>query len=96
MISKTQTIRRGISGARWRLQPDDSAAIDRLQRDLREDDLLLRCLINRGITDPLEARSFLAPQFESHLYNPELLRDMVVAVARLRRAVSAPSTPAVK
>jgi single-stranded-DNA-specific exonuclease len=89
MISKTQTIRRGISGARWRLQPDDAAALDRLRSDLREDELLLRCLINRGITDPLEARSFLAPQFELHLYNPELLRDMVVAVARLRRAVSA-------
>jgi len=43
-------------------------------------------LINRGISDPSTARSFLSPRL-SQLLDPMLLRDMDRAVATILKAV---------
>lgn len=80
-------VRRGLSGARWRLAVCDELLLQRLRREMRESPLLLRCLINRGLTEPAAIAQFLAPDFSAHLHDPALLRDMPVAVERLHRAV---------
>jgi single-stranded-DNA-specific exonuclease len=80
-------ITRGLSGARWQLADCDQSALRQLQEETGEPAILLRCLLNRGITAGAEARQFLAPDFPSHLHPPALLRDMGKAVERLRRAV---------
>lgn len=83
-------ITRGFTGARW-LAPDNDpstrAALDRLQTETSESGVLLRCLLNRGLSNAEEVRKFLAPEFANHLHSPFLLRDMDLAVERLRRAV---------
>jgi single-stranded-DNA-specific exonuclease len=47
-----------------------------------------RVLVHRGLAGPEAARRFLAPAFED-LYDSLLMRDMAVAVERLRRAIAA-------
>jgi single-stranded-DNA-specific exonuclease len=83
-------ITRGLTGARWQSPDNDSslrAALDRLQTETGESRVLLRCLLNRGLSNAEEVRKFLAPEFANHLHSPFLLRDMERAVERLRRAV---------
>jgi single-stranded-DNA-specific exonuclease len=87
MITSHTKISRGISGARWQLSPCDEAAVERLQKETGEDGLLLRCLLNRGLTNAEVIREFLNPRFAHHLHSPMLLRDMSLAVERLRRAM---------
>lgn len=81
-------IRNGVSGARWRLAECDADTLNRLRRETNEDALLLRCLLNRGITTTSEVGRFLAPDFHPHMHPPALLRDMNAAVERLRTAVA--------
>ena len=61
--------------------------MDRLQSEIGENRILLRCLLNRGLSNAEEVRKFLAPEFVNHLHSPFLLRDMGRAAERLRRAV---------
>jgi single-stranded-DNA-specific exonuclease len=89
-------ITRGITGARWHA-PDydppapaatgEAAQLDRLQSETGENRILLRCLLNRGLTTAEEVRKFLAPEFIADLHSPFLLRDMEQAAERLRRAI---------
>lgn len=88
MISAAETIRRGMAGARWRLSRPDPAVLANLRRETGESELLLRCLVNRGIHKAAEAARFLAPQFSTHLHDPGLLRDMPVAVERIKQAIA--------
>lgn len=85
--TKYLSVTRGLSGARWRLAVCDELLLQRLRREMRESPLLLRCLINRGLTEPAAIAQFLSPDFGAHLHDPALLRDMPVAVERLHRAV---------
>ncbi len=50
--------------------------------------LAQQLLYARGITEPTAADAFLAPSYESQLYDPFLLHDMAKAVARILSAVS--------
>jgi single-stranded-DNA-specific exonuclease len=87
-MTPSQTkITRGISGARWHLNTCDDSLIERLRAETGEDRILLRCLLNRGLSNADEIKKFLEPQFSEHLHSPLLLRDMEQAVDRLRRAV---------
>jgi single-stranded-DNA-specific exonuclease len=87
MIPPVIEISRGISGARWRLIDCDEDELERLRSETGEDLVLLRCLLNRGVSSGERIREFLDPRFSSHLHSPLLLRDMERAVERLRRAV---------
>src|SRR5262245_50136357 len=87
MTPKCINIRRGISGAIWQLRNCDETAAQRLARETGEDILTIRCLLNRGLEQANEIGRFLKPQFSQHLHPPFLLRDMQLAVERLRRAI---------
>ncbi|MGE0128287.1 MAG: single-stranded-DNA-specific exonuclease RecJ [Blastocatellales bacterium] len=80
-------ITRGLTGARWQLANCDSLPLDRLQAETGENRILLRCLLNRGLSNAEDIQKFLAPEFINHLHSPFLLRDMSQAAERLRRAV---------
>ncbi len=80
-------ITRGLSGLRWQLINCDELALDRLQAETGEERVLLRCLLNRGLSNAADVKKFLAPEFAGHLHSPFLLRDMGQAVGRLQQAV---------
>jgi single-stranded-DNA-specific exonuclease len=93
-------ITRGLTGARWQVvnfNPDPQvdpqsalalqARLDRLQAETGENRILLRCLLNRGLSNAEEVQKFLRPEFVNHLHSPFLLRDMDRATERLRRAL---------
>src|SRR5262245_31161512 len=93
MTPSLTKITRGLTGARWRvinsdpLEPAASTALYRLRSEICENGILLRCLLNRGLSNAEEVRKFLAPEFVNHLHSPFLLRDMGRAAERLRRAI---------
>src|SRR5262245_51684247 len=95
MTPSLTKITRGLTGARWHVIDNDPAArasgateqLDRLQSETGENWILIRCLLNRGITGAEEIRKFLAPEFIDDLHSPFLLRDMERATERLRRAI---------
>jgi single-stranded-DNA-specific exonuclease len=87
MTPSPTKITRGLSEARWQLINCDLSALDRLRAETGEEPILLRCLLNRGLSNAAEVKKFLAPEFAAHLHSPFLLRDMEQAVERLRRAV---------
>lgn len=80
-------ITRGVSGARWQLTVCDEAALQTLQLETGEEEILLRCLLNRGLSQAREVKKFLAPEFSADLHSPDLLRDMPLAVERLHQAI---------
>ncbi|MGH9841885.1 MAG: single-stranded-DNA-specific exonuclease RecJ [Blastocatellia bacterium] len=90
MTPSPTSITRGLTGARWKLAVCDAtglAAIEQLRAATGEDPILLRCLLNRGLSHAAEVKKFLTPEFAADLLSPQLLRDMPQAVERLRRAL---------
>jgi len=99
MTPSLTKITRGLTGARWQVinheplalaaptMPTVPTVLDRLQSETGEKRILLRCLLNRGLSNAADVQKFLAPEFVNHLHSPFLLRDMERAVERLRRAV---------
>ena len=91
MIASPTRIARGLTGARWQMASSnagsDAAALDRLRIEVGEDPVLLRCLLNRGLSNAEEIKRFLAPSFGTALHPPGLLRDMQKATERLKRAL---------
>lgn len=88
--STARIVARGITGARWQLAGCDAesqAASERLCRETGEHPILVRCLVNRDLTNADAVKKFLAPDFTADLHAPDLLRDMNHAVERLRRAL---------
>jgi single-stranded-DNA-specific exonuclease len=82
---------RGIGGTRWALIDPawKQALVAQLVEETGVHALVVRCLVNRGITSGPEITQFLNPNFFEHSHDPLLLRDMEKAVARLHRAVAA-------
>lgn len=81
-----------LAPRRWVLPPaPDTAAADRLGRELRLPGALCRLLVQRGFGEPGSARDFLRPH-AGHLHPPASLAGMGDAVARLRRARDARET----
>jgi single-stranded-DNA-specific exonuclease len=50
--------------------------------------LLQQLLYRRGITNPADAAQFLAPEYDTDLYDPNLLPDITRAVERLQQAIT--------
>jgi single-stranded-DNA-specific exonuclease len=72
--------------ARWRVKPHDPARIRELSRSSGLSPLVAQILLNRGIDDPMRARSFLEARMSS-LHDPELLPGAVEAADRIVRAI---------
>ncbi|MGH9452077.1 MAG: single-stranded-DNA-specific exonuclease RecJ [Terriglobia bacterium] len=71
---------------RWTILETDSDATNRLSRELNLSPLVARLLVERGCAAPEQAQRFLNPCL-SDLHDPFLMRDMALAVSRLRRAI---------
>ncbi len=72
---------------RWTLLAADPAIVERLAAECALTPALARLLVLRGIATDAAARHFLTPSL-SDLHSPYLLRDLDVAVTRLRNAIT--------
>lgn len=73
---------------RWRLLPHDAGAIDRLARAARLAPLVAQVLLNRNITDPTAARTFIETPLKG-LHAPERLPGASEAADRIWDAIQA-------
>ena len=72
---------------RWTLKPDPNPKIvHQLSKDLSIDPTLSKILIQRGITNFEQAKSFFRPSLEE-LHDPFLMKDMEIAVSRIEKAL---------
>ncbi len=72
---------------RWDLRPADDSLAQPLVAALRIPPLVARLLVQRGITTPEAAQTFLHPKIED-LHSPYLMRGMAAAVDRLTQAIA--------
>jgi len=72
---------------RWVESPVDSQSVGRLARELKVSPIVARLLVQRGLTDPAAAHTFLHPSL-SQLHSPERMAGMREALRRLRRALA--------
>ena len=79
-------VARSFSGRRWLLKAVDRDIERELLRDISP--VLSRLLALRGITAP-QAADYLAPKLKHLLPDPNILKDMPVAVARVSAALEA-------
>ncbi|MFW5770587.1 MAG: single-stranded-DNA-specific exonuclease RecJ [Spirochaetota bacterium] len=70
----------------WHFVQIDNHAADRLRAELDIDEFIAHLLCARGIVNADDAMDFLNPRL-SNLHSPYLLRDMELAVARIRQVV---------
>lgn len=71
----------------WKVSSEISENARQLSGQLGVSPLIAQLLINRGITDVLQAERFLAPAL-NQLYDPYLLPDMKKAVSRIQQAIA--------
>jgi len=71
---------------RWTVKPKpEQKSIDDLSEALGVDDLVAQLLIQRGVTNYEEAKSFFRPEL-THLHDPFLMKGMQKAVERIEQA----------
>lgn len=73
---------------RWKVNQADEEKTAALQQALKIHPTLCEILVNRGIEDYDQAKLYFRPQLE-HLYDPFLMKDMAIAVARIVQAIEA-------
>jgi single-stranded-DNA-specific exonuclease len=72
---------------RWVLKAQGCpVAIETLAAELKINPILIRLLVQRGITTYDDARNFFRPSLD-HLHDPFLMKDMDKAVARIEEAI---------
>ena len=73
---------------KWILkEPADAAKVSRLATELGIDSVLADLLVKRGVETFEQARSFFRPSLED-LHDPFLMKDMDIAVQRVRDAIT--------
>jgi single-stranded-DNA-specific exonuclease len=72
--------------ARWTFSAAPEADIAQLQNSLQIPRVVATILVKRGYSDPVAAAEFLSPKLHN-LHDPFHLRDMDIAVTRLREAI---------
>ena len=73
---------------KWTLKPlPDSKIVEDLKNSLGVSSVIATLLVQRGITDFDDAKTFFRPQI-NHLHDPFLMKDMDKAVERLSTAIS--------
>ena len=70
---------------RWTLAPPQPLLAESLAAQLKISSLLAQCLLNRGMSEPVAIKNFLAPRLKN-LADPFLLPNMDAAVTRLLAA----------
>jgi len=71
----------------WKFLPEpNSLLVESLSEELGIDNVLAYLLVQRGIRDFEQARTFFCPQLES-LHNPFLMKDMDRAIQRVKEAI---------
>ncbi|MGE0100748.1 MAG: single-stranded-DNA-specific exonuclease RecJ [Blastocatellales bacterium] len=85
---QSSPVMRGITGARWNLRQADYSQVESLTAATGLPEVVIRCLVNRGLSEPAGIQSFLEPDFHTNLHPPGMLRDMALAVERLKRAIA--------
>ncbi|WP_088007220.1 single-stranded-DNA-specific exonuclease RecJ [Indiicoccus explosivorum] len=76
------------SKKQWRLMAPDEYKTKQLEDALGIPAVLAKILVSRGMDSPEKARAFLTSD-ETAMHDPFLLKDMDVAVDRIRRAIEA-------
>jgi single-stranded-DNA-specific exonuclease len=71
----------------WHLLPSDPDASNRLAAAAGVSPVVAQLLLNRGVSDPAEARRFLDAPLAG-LHPPHLLTDVPAAADRITRAVA--------
>lgn len=72
---------------RWIIEQADAEKVKQLQAALQISPVICKILVQRGITNFEEARSFFRPSL-SDLHDPFLMKDMDLAVARIQKAIA--------
>ncbi len=72
---------------KWVFVEVDEQKVDELHKNLEINRTLCRLLVQRGITDPEQAKKFFRPSFERDLYDPFIMKDMDKAVERIDNAI---------
>lgn len=73
---------------KWTMkEPADQSKVERLATEVGIDRVLADLLVKRGVETFEEARQFFRPSLDN-LHDPFLMKDMDVAVERLRKAVT--------
>src|SRR6476646_8918565 len=75
-----------MNAKRWTVRRHEADAAASLARVLGVSPILGALLINRGYTDEISARAFLAPTYDQ-LHEPYLMLGMREAVARVKQAI---------
>ena len=77
---------------RWLVQPNPNLeTVQSLAKALTVPVVVAQLLVQRGITNFDAAKQFFRPDWH-HLYDPFLMKDMDVAVARLQQAIDKKET----
>lgn len=71
----------------WRIKPPNPILQEQLSTYLNISRITAQLLVNRGISDAAEAKSFMSSSF-SACHDPFLLKDMHKAVSRVKKAVN--------
>lgn len=74
------------SKKRWRLTTPDAELVQAIQHELSISSVLAKILVTRGIATAQEARKFMDMGIEG-IHNPYLMKDMDIAVQRIRSAI---------
>jgi len=70
----------------WKLIPFHKDA-ERFAKDLEVDALIAHLLLSRGIDSHRMAQDFFSPEYETHLHDPFLFRDLDKIVERVEQAI---------
>ncbi len=76
-----------IPTKRWTFREADQDAVMALQQQLRVHPVLCRLMVQRGIYTVEQAKAFFRPSL-ADLHDPFLMKDMILAVERIERAIS--------
>ena len=72
---------------RWTIRNTDEAGVAALQTSLRIHKSICKMLVQRGINTFEKAKSWFRPQL-SDLHSPWLMKDMNIAVLRIKNAMA--------
>ena len=72
---------------RWHIHPIENTAVaEQLQTELNVDRIISNLLVQRGITDFKNAKSFFRPDL-NELHDPFLMKGMNIAIERIEQAI---------